>query len=194
MFHVEIRSGSNYIHEFNVDERRLWVRFLAPLMEDESFKLEGHEYHPRVTTLIILDGPELRPDQLGSMGRGWQNAQRYSKDVTDAVLARAHELREGMLQALEERNVEKIAAAVSARAADLDAGSAVPALAAPAATALRERLIGRLGAGPVSAAQMLAVAESLLPSSDEAARELACAQAVWEILASGEAQLAASDR
>jgi hypothetical protein len=59
---------------------------------------------------------------------------------------------------------------------------------------LRERLIGRLAAGPVNAEQITAIAESLMPTSDEVGRRAACEQAVWELLAGGEAQLAPSDR
>jgi hypothetical protein len=192
MFHVEIRMGMHYVREFNLDERVLWVRFLAPLMEGRTFTLEGHDYEPRTTKIVILDGPKLRADQL-SMGRGWQNAKRASQDVTDVALARAHELREGMERELAARSIENVAAAVAAIATPALAD--VPlALPAPSPSALRERLIGRLGAGPVSAEQIAAIAESLMPASDEAVRRAACEQVVWELLAGGEAQLAPSER
>ncbi len=85
-----MRMGISVVREFNLGERELWTRFLAPLMADQDFTLEGHDFTPRKTRITIYDGPELRPDQLG-MGRGWQNVERTGSDVTAAVLARARE-------------------------------------------------------------------------------------------------------
>jgi len=101
-----------------------------------------------------------------------------------------------MQRELAARSIENVAAAVAAIATpDVATGSVVTAplaLPAPSASALRERLIGRLGAGPVSGEQIMAMAQSLMPASDEAGRQSACEQAVWELLCSGEAQLAPS--
>jgi hypothetical protein len=174
MFHAEMRAGTHVVREFNLDERSLWLRYLAPLMDGKEFVREGHEWIPNKTRLTILEGPELRTDQI-SMGRGWPNAQRASTEVTGAVLTRARELRD---------------AAAATRTpggepeAPPDAGWRI----------LRERLIGRLGAGPVSAQQIEALAASAMPDADQAVRTAACERAVWELLAAGEAQLAASER
>jgi hypothetical protein len=170
MFHVELRMGMQYARKFNLDEAELWTRFLRPLLDDRDFICEGHDWEPRKTKIMVLDGPELRAHQLG-LGRGWSNALRGATDVTDAVLVRARELYAGQR---------------SARPA--------PAVAPPAATALRERLIGRLSAGPVTVEQITEMAESLMPDSDPSERLAACEQAVWGLLAGGDAQLAPNDR
>ena len=90
MFHVEMRMGMNVVREFNLSDERLWLEFLAPLMADQEFILEGHDFTPRHTRLTIYEGPELRLDQL-NFGRGWQNVERTASDVTERVLARARE-------------------------------------------------------------------------------------------------------
>ena len=90
MFHVEMRMGMNVVREFNLGDERLWLDFLAPLMADQEFVLEGHEFTPRHTRLTVYEGPELRLDQL-SFGRGWQNVERTASDVTERVLERARE-------------------------------------------------------------------------------------------------------
>ncbi len=177
MFHAEMRSGTHVVREFNLDDRALWVRYLAPLLDGREFVREGHEWTPNKTRLMILEGPELRLDQI-SMGRGWPNAQRSGKDVTGLVLARARELH--------------------GRASDAE--SHTPPLApepeppsVAGARILRERLIGRLGAGPATAEQIEALAAGAMPGADPAALRAACERAVWELLAAGEAQLAAGE-
>ncbi|HWD70687.1 MAG TPA: hypothetical protein VG293_10870 [Solirubrobacteraceae bacterium] len=166
MFHVEMRMGIQLVREFNLSERRLWLQFLQPLMADQDFTLEGHEFSPRQTRLKVYEGPELRPDQLG-MGRGWQNVERSAGDVTERVLARAREH--------------------SARA---DPERAQPA----AADLLRERLIGRLSAGPARAAEVLAMAAEMMPDSSDAERLQAAQEACWALLERGVAQLTPSGR
>ena len=166
-----MRSGMQLVREFNLSDRRLWVEFLAPLMADHDFTLEGHEFIPRQTRLKVYEGPELRPDQLG-MGRGWQNVERSAEDVTARVLARAR---------------EHAAAATTATAAAASAGSA-------AADLLRERLIGRISAGPIAAQEILSIASELMPDAGEAARLEASRQAVWALLQRELAQLTPSGR
>lgn len=160
MFHVEMRMGINVVREFNLGERDLWARFLAPLIADQDFALEGHDFTPRKTRIAIYDGPELRPDQLG-LGRGWQNVERTSNDVTAEVLARAHE----------------------------HAGATRTA-APPTWEALRERAIGRLSAGPVSYDDIVALAADLMPDNTAGEQLAAGERAAVELLRSGAAQLA----
>lgn len=167
MYHVEIRSGLQVVREFNLSEERLWLEFLAPLMADQVFMLEGHEFIPRKTRLMVYEGPELRPDQI-ALGRGWQNVERAAEDVTRRVLERAR---------------EHIAAAASA-----------PGSAPAAVDLLRERLIGRLAAGPISAQELVAIAAELMPEADQHERLTAAQRATWALLERGAAQLAPSDR
>lgn len=155
-----MRMGISVVREFNLGERELWTRFLAPLMADKDFTLEGHDFTPRKTRIAIYDGPELRPDQLG-IGRGWQNVERTGSDVTGEVLARARE----------------------------HAG-ATRTTAPPTWEALRERAIGRLSAGPVSFDEIVAMAANLMPDSTAGEQLAAGERAAVELLRSGAAQLA----
>ncbi len=169
MFHVELRMGMHVVREFNLSEQRLWLEFLAPLMAGQDFTLEGHEFSPRQTRLTVYEGVELRPDQLG-MGRGWQNVERSASDVTERVLARAREH--------------------TAAAASKTPEPARPA----AAELLRERLIGRLSAGPIAAAEILAIASELVPDASDAERQQIAGHAAWALLVRDAAQLTPSGR
>jgi hypothetical protein len=165
MFHVEMRMGMNVVREFNLSDQRLWLDFLAPLMADQEFTLEGHDFTPRHTRLTVYEGPELRLDQL-SLGRGWQNAERTSSDVTERVLERAREH-----------------ARHSTRPQPTLPG---------AADLVRERLLGRIAAGPISADEILAIATELMPDSTEEERLDAAQRAAWELLERDAAQLTPS--
>lgn len=166
MFHVEMRAGMQVVREFNLSEQRLWAEFLAPLMADTAFSVEGHEFIPRQTRLKVYEGEQLRPDQLG-LGRGWQNVERTASDVTARVLARARE----------------------------HSGQGRPEPAPPAAAELvRERLIGRIAAGAISAQEVVAIAAELMPQADAGAQRDLARRAVWELLERDVAQLTPSGR
>lgn len=166
MFHVEMRTGMQVVREFNLSEQRLWVEFLAPLMADTPFSVEGHEFIPRQTRLKVYEGEQLRPDQLG-VGRGWQNVERSASDVTERVLARA---REHTAQTRPEPP------------------------AAGAAELVRERLIGRIAAGAISAQEVFAIVAELLPQADAGEQRDVARRAAWELLERDLAQLAPSGR
>ena len=159
--------GMHAVREFNLSEQRLWMEFLAPLMADAGFTVEGHEFIPRQTRLKVYEGPELRSDQLG-MGRGWQNVERTAIDVTERVLTRAREHLAGTAAAVETRTTPSVAST------DL----------------LRERLLGRLSAGPIAAPEILATAAELMPERSEQERLDAAKQVSWTLLERGVAQLA----
>lgn len=163
MFHVEMRMGMHVVREFNLSEERLWLEFLAPLMADQDFTVEGHDFTPRKTRLKVYEGSELRPDQL-SLGRGWQNVERTAADVTERVLARAREHTTGRQQ--------------QSSGSDL----------------IRERLIGRIQAGPLSADEILAVAAELMPDGTQQERLVAAQRATWELLQRRVAQLSPNGR
>jgi hypothetical protein len=77
--------------------------------------------------------------------------------------------------------------------AEVLAQRAAPAPAAGSAAAvaqLKERLIGRLSAGPVSLQEIVAMAGELMPGSDDAERLAASHRAASELLHSGGACLA----
>ena len=152
--------GASLVRQFNLSEAELWRRFIAPLMAGRDFTYEGHEFIPTRTRITILDGPNLRADQL-ALGRGWQNAQRLGRDVTEALLATARQRTQN---------------------------SAATAASAPVEI-LRERLIGRLCAGPVAAGEIAALAAELMPSSGEDDRRMAAQRAAWMLIERGLAEL-----
>jgi len=163
--------GMNVVREFNLNDERLWVNFLAPLMAGQEFTLEGHDFTPRHTRLTVYEGPELRIDEL-NFGRGWGNAERTGTDVTERVLQQAREYTEQ-------------------RAAAADSHRAEP----PAATELvRERLLGRIAAGPISAREILAITAELMPEATDAVRLEAAERAAWALLERDAAQLTPSGR
>jgi hypothetical protein len=168
VFHVEMRMGMNVVREFNLTDERLWLDFLAPLMADREFVVEGHDFTPRHTRLTVYEGPELRLDQL-SFGRGWQNVERTASDVTERVLARARQ-HSGHTP---------------------PAGEPTPEAAAPPAAVdlVRERLIGRMAAGPISAQEILDVATELMPEATDPERVAVAQRAAWALLERGAAQL-----
>jgi hypothetical protein len=180
VFHVEMRMGISVVREFNLGERELWTRFLAPLMADQDFTLEGHDFTPRKTRIAIYDGPELRPDQLG-LGRGWQNVERTGNDVTGAVLARAREHVE---------TARTTAPRTTAPQTTPPGTTALRTTAPPTWEALRERAIGRLSAGPMSFEEIVAMAADLMPDSTAGEQLAAGERAAVELLRSGAAQLA----
>ncbi|HLH14716.1 MAG TPA: hypothetical protein VKV16_07985 [Solirubrobacteraceae bacterium] len=170
MFHVEIRAGTQVVRRFNLEDRALWLEYLRPLLSDQPFTVEGHEFDPRRTRLKVLEGPALRADQLG-LGRGWQNAERLAVDVTERVLrdARAH-------------------LAQGARPGATPAPQPAPAEMGLEGR-LAERVVGRLHAGPVSGAQLVAIAGELHPAASEDELTELARGVVWELLAAGQARL-----
>lgn len=103
MFHVELRQGRELARAFNRDERAVRTLFIEPLRGDALFRYADKEWDPRRARLTVLEGRELRPDEL-MLGRGWQSAQKVGKDVTEALLAR------DLSGGLEERIVGRLAA------------------------------------------------------------------------------------
>jgi hypothetical protein len=165
MFHVEMRTGMHVVREFNLNDERLWLEFLAPLMAGREFSVEGHEFIPRETRIKIFEGPELRPDQL-AMGRGWQSVERTAQDATERVLQRAREH--------------------AAQAQPTKTQASAPL----SADLLRERLIGRITAGPIAGQEILAAAAELMPDASGTERQEAARHAAWALLERGSAQLA----
>jgi hypothetical protein len=156
VFHLEIRQRPHQTRAFNLTEEQLQARFLAPFLAGETIVYDDREWEPRKAKLTVIQGPELRPDQIG-MGRGWHNATRGGTDVTERMLAAAQT-------------------------------SAAPD---PAVDQVRERLIGRLGAGPVAFADVVALAGDVLPGRRASERLAASELAVWELLHRGGARLVA---
>ena len=86
MYHVQLRESVHVVRAFNLTAEEVRNRYLSLLAAGSPFMLEGHEWEPRKTRLLIYEGPELRPDQI-AMGRGWPTVERSGTDVTKELLA-----------------------------------------------------------------------------------------------------------
>jgi hypothetical protein len=174
MFHLELRQGIQSVRAFNMNEQQLSARFLAPLLADQEFTYEGHDWTPRKVRIRIFEGPELQTYQLG-MGRGWQEVERKYTDVTEAVLEAAR----GRATAPPDRPDQQAASG----------HLATPAEPRDTVDSLRERLIGRLFAGPVSFDDVVNMAAELMPATTAGAQLAAAERAALELLQTGGAQL-----
>src|SRR6266511_4999699 len=87
-FHVEVRQALRRAWAFNLDERKLRRSVIDPWRSGAVVELGDREWDPQQSTLKILEGPELRPSDL-AFGRGWQNAERSAKEVTESVIGGA---------------------------------------------------------------------------------------------------------
>jgi hypothetical protein len=88
VYHIELREFPHNTHAYNLDAARLQSTVLTPWVAEKVFEVGGRQWIPQRTTLTILEGPELPLHSLG-LGRGWNNALRKSKNVTDEVLGAA---------------------------------------------------------------------------------------------------------
>jgi CrcB protein len=87
MFHVEIRQFPHSARAFNLGRAEL-----EPLLRGWLAGTEVHwgerDWQPKKAKLVILEGAELDTSEIG-MGRGWPEAQRRSREVTDELLRSA---------------------------------------------------------------------------------------------------------
>jgi hypothetical protein len=88
MYHLELRQFPHVSRIFNLTRDELETRFVRPWVAGTIIDHDDRRWAPERSRLKILDGPELRPDELG-MGRGWATATKSSRDVTDAIIAEA---------------------------------------------------------------------------------------------------------
>jgi hypothetical protein len=147
VFHLELRQRPHVARAFNLGEQEVTSRFLGPLASGRELSYSDHEWNPKKTKLTVIEGPELRLEEMG-MGRGWANAQRLGTDVTERLIARARE------QA--QRN--------------------------PALDRLKERIAGRIEAGPLPLRRVVALSEELMPGRRASERLAVAELAVWELL------------
>ncbi len=88
MFHVELRQFPHVTRAFNLTREELRARITEPWVAQTPIDLNDRRWTPEKTRLTILEGPELRPDEIG-LGRGWANAGRGGKEVTAALVGEA---------------------------------------------------------------------------------------------------------
>jgi hypothetical protein len=88
MYHVELRQFPHVARVFNLSQEQLESRFVRPWVSGTIIEHEDRRWAPERVRLKILEGRELRHDEMG-MGRGWAAATKSAADVTEAVLAQA---------------------------------------------------------------------------------------------------------
>jgi hypothetical protein len=87
VYHLQLRQFPHNLCRFNLNDAQLRP-VIEPWANDHWVELGERKWSPHQAKLTILEGPQLPVQQL-SMGRGWRNAQRGSRDVTEHVLAAA---------------------------------------------------------------------------------------------------------
>jgi hypothetical protein len=88
MYHLELRQFPHVARVFNLTRDELEAKFVRPWVGGEMIEHDDRRWAPERSKLKILEGPELRADDLG-LGRGWASASRSGTDVTDALIAQA---------------------------------------------------------------------------------------------------------
>lgn len=157
VFHVQLREGSQVARAFNLSEAAVRRQFIAKLQAGGVFKYADQEWEAARSALTILEGPELRGNEL-MMGQGWANAQRVARDVTDRIMQ----------------------------------GGPVPSERDPVVDRLKERLLGRLAAGPVALGEIAILAEDLMHGRRASELVAAAELAAWELLHEDQAALEAA--
>jgi hypothetical protein len=88
MYHVELRQFPHNFCRFNLTEGELRETILHAWARGEWIELGERKWSPHQANLTVLEGPRLPVEQL-SMGRGWRNAVRQGRYVTEELLATA---------------------------------------------------------------------------------------------------------
>ena len=86
MYHLELRQFPHVARAFNLDREALDTRFLRPFAAGELIEYEDRRWGAEKTRLTVLEGPELDQADRG-LGRGWAQATKRGRDVTEQVLA-----------------------------------------------------------------------------------------------------------
>jgi hypothetical protein len=81
MFHVELRQFPHVARSFNLTREELDAQILVPWVAGASIELQDRQWSSAKARLTILEGPALRPDEIG-LGRGWSNAAKGGENVT----------------------------------------------------------------------------------------------------------------
>ena len=156
-FHVELKDNRDIVRAFNLSEEQVVARFVTPLRSTARFSIEDKEFESRKARLIVVEGPPLATGELG-LGQGWTTARKRGEDVTQRFLT---------------GQVSAAAGAVAGPGLEL-------------AGRLRERVLGRLAAGPLPLDQAIGLSGDLLAGHRLSERLAAVETVVWEMLHTGE--------
>ncbi|MBV9817960.1 MAG: hypothetical protein JOZ07_06365 [Solirubrobacterales bacterium] len=88
MYHLELRQFPHVQRVFNLGREELETRFLRPWVSGALIEHDDRRWAPERTRLIVLEGPEVDPAELG-LGRGWGAITKAARDVTDEAIAQA---------------------------------------------------------------------------------------------------------
>ena len=88
MYHLELRQFPHVSRVFNLTRDDLERQFVRPWVAGVIIEHDDRRWAPERSRLKILEGPELRQDELG-MGRGWATAADVltKLGLADPVLA-----------------------------------------------------------------------------------------------------------
>jgi hypothetical protein len=90
MYHIELRQFPHNMCKFNMSERELFDSVVLGWAQEKWIEMGDRKWNANQAKLIVLEGPHLPLEEL-AMGRGWRNAERHSKDVTEQVIERARQ-------------------------------------------------------------------------------------------------------
>jgi hypothetical protein len=85
-YHIELRQFPHNLCRFNLSEQELYATIIEPWAREQWIELGERKWSPHQAKLTVLEGTHLPVEQL-SMGRGWRNAQRKGREVTEHLLA-----------------------------------------------------------------------------------------------------------
>jgi hypothetical protein len=145
VYHLELRQFPHVTRVFNLERAELETRFLRPWTQGAMIDHDERRWSPERTRLKVLEGPAVRPDELG-LGRGWGAATKGSEDVTDAVLAQAERGARARpeVEALKEQLMQRAGEAVGMREVVVLAGIAQPGWRASEQLSVAEQAVWEL--------------------------------------------------
>lgn len=88
MYHVELRQFPHTARAFNLELEEVHRRFVGPWVAGQMIEYDDRRWPPERSRMKILEGPAIGADEVG-LGRGWANASRRCRDVTDPIIADA---------------------------------------------------------------------------------------------------------
>jgi hypothetical protein len=160
VFHVELRQFPHLARSFNLSEAELNAKVLVPWSKGQPVKMGEREWEPARAKLTILEGPELRVDEIG-MGRGWGTAMRHGQEVTERVIVAAR--------------------APAKPSGNVDASNAV--------AAFKDVVRAQCASAPLAIHQVLWLANSRHPEWRVSERVALAERAAWELLHEGQVKM-----